>query len=875
MASLRATLAILFVCSWGLLAATYYISPTGDDTTGDGSSGTPWKSWPKALTNRVAGDTIFAKPGIYTAAGNSNSAAYVAWCCWCTNKATLANPIVMQATPGTVTNQFGFYMKGTGFKFDGLIFDTAGLCASGVFATKSSGFITMTNCIVQYSYAGNEASTCGFGVESPSTGDDPMKTAGTNLITDCTFWHNSNSCTIALHGVGNLVERCRFSDNIDGDTFRLFGSNSIVRSCVLSNLTSPGIYSAHADLIQTFGDNGFWMADMIFERNYVVDCPNQLTQMTMDTVTNPALWGITFRNNVFERLSTVTGFDIANVHYLNNTFYRCAGNMALGFFDPGGLGMEGYRGQATGFQAVNNAFIESGAYPYSIVNAFPQQGALTTNEFAGGGRSGSGYARVGIHGPTNDVSYNSGLRVYGTYTGLSSAISNAVFYNVGGNDMYYVDATNFVGGAFDYKQAINAMAGGYTEAQQWTIFNGVNFAFRINTVNFPAGEISGTMVLPPITPTPTILADYNFYAHADGSAFVAISNETHSINGGTLLIIHTNTPKPMLASSLIDVGTNLATTVTNDFDGNARPLGSAHDIGAYEFDPSLVVHLDFDQGFESTNYVMDVTGHTNHGYQMDSTNWVYSTNGVFGTKAAWFRYVGQMTNDLPSIYPLSQYIALTNTMTGYAYLTNATISFWAQLASNTDTQMRVLDCGYPVGGADDPAKASNSWAICRNGGTFLELALNPAAGGYSDIALFSNDVNAVVYSNSAFHLYTLTIECATNNTVIAYYDGVQFYTNTIGVPWLHTYGDYVVPWLCVGAMSHDGTPQWGDDKYPNSCFFVGRLDDLRIYNRTLSAPEVAALYVGNGAALSGGGGGGTNASGSTARALTANVNLLK
>ena len=52
-------------------------------------------------------------------------------------------------------------------------------------------------------------------------------------------------------------------------------------------------------------------------------------------------------------------------------------------------------------------------------------------------------------------------------------------------------------------------------------------------------------------------------------------------------------------------------------------------------------------------------------------------------------------------------------------------------------------------------------------------------------------------------------------------------------------------WLCIGALSHDGTPQWGDDYYPNAGFFVGRFDDLRIYSRTLAAAEVQALCRGS------------------------------
>lgn len=52
--------------------ATYYIAPTthpttpGNDTTGNGSSATPWATISKAHTSATAGDTIICKDGTYT-----------------------------------------------------------------------------------------------------------------------------------------------------------------------------------------------------------------------------------------------------------------------------------------------------------------------------------------------------------------------------------------------------------------------------------------------------------------------------------------------------------------------------------------------------------------------------------------------------------------------------------------------------------------------------------------------------------------------------------------------------------------------------------------------------------------------------------------
>jgi hypothetical protein len=67
-----ATLLLLLSGFTALPGATYYISPTGNDTTGNGSSGSPWKTYNKAATNLVAGDILLVQPGIYPVNGNTN-----------------------------------------------------------------------------------------------------------------------------------------------------------------------------------------------------------------------------------------------------------------------------------------------------------------------------------------------------------------------------------------------------------------------------------------------------------------------------------------------------------------------------------------------------------------------------------------------------------------------------------------------------------------------------------------------------------------------------------------------------------------------------------------------------------------------------------
>ena len=43
----------------------YYLSPTGNDTTGDGTLAKPWKGVQKGLNSITAGDTLRLLDGIY------------------------------------------------------------------------------------------------------------------------------------------------------------------------------------------------------------------------------------------------------------------------------------------------------------------------------------------------------------------------------------------------------------------------------------------------------------------------------------------------------------------------------------------------------------------------------------------------------------------------------------------------------------------------------------------------------------------------------------------------------------------------------------------------------------------------------------------
>ena len=73
-------------------ANTYYISPTGNDTTGDGSFGNPWASLNKFYTTLSAGDIGYCRGGTYTGTANRNKTV--------SGGGSVGNPITIKNYPG-------------------------------------------------------------------------------------------------------------------------------------------------------------------------------------------------------------------------------------------------------------------------------------------------------------------------------------------------------------------------------------------------------------------------------------------------------------------------------------------------------------------------------------------------------------------------------------------------------------------------------------------------------------------------------------------------------------------------------------------------------------------------------------------------------
>jgi hypothetical protein len=186
------SLMILPVLSYG---TTYYISPSGNDTTGNGSLGTPWKSFAKCFSEMSAADQLILLDGTYS---NDTGTGYI------NNTNSDAEPLCGQPPSGTdidnmtivrALNEGSVTVHGTTQSYrsslllganarkdsyvqiQGIIFDTGG----GYMWNTS--YCTIKNCgFHKISKGSGAVFACGVSEATHGFGNDY------NLFEDCWIW---------------------------------------------------------------------------------------------------------------------------------------------------------------------------------------------------------------------------------------------------------------------------------------------------------------------------------------------------------------------------------------------------------------------------------------------------------------------------------------------------------------------------------------------------------------------------------------------------------------------------------------------------------------------------------------------------------------
>ncbi|MGB9980666.1 right-handed parallel beta-helix repeat-containing protein, partial [Methanobacterium sp.] len=142
-----------------------YVSPTGSDTTGDGSQSNPYQTISKGISMVYPGGTVHILSGTYTGANNRDI--------------TISKNVNITGEGGTVTIN--------------------AQNASNIFTINSGCTVTMSNLIL---------------ANGTGTNGGAISNAGTLTVNNCTFIGNSGSYGGAIWTTGTLnVNNCTFRDN--------------------------------------------------------------------------------------------------------------------------------------------------------------------------------------------------------------------------------------------------------------------------------------------------------------------------------------------------------------------------------------------------------------------------------------------------------------------------------------------------------------------------------------------------------------------------------------------------------------------------------------------------------------------------------------
>ncbi len=282
----------------------------------------------------------------------------------------------------------------------------------------------------------------------------------------------------------------------------------------------------------------------------------------------------------------------------------------------------------------------------------------------------------------------------------------------------------------------------------------------------------------------------------------------------------------------------------------------------------LLVWLKFDDAFTDSR-LEDSSGLGNHGYRFGRIGSSYPTNfparvlssgaagTLFRTNLNGSDYAGDFIwhNTGYGIYGREgQYAGITNNMARFTNMARASIMCWARYESAPYGNNYSVDSYATLISAGTSAGVPGSWDLGRynqninQNETRFYVITNQATFAKSIIEFpdrgFDNDGDTANW----FH-YAITWD---NGVIRGYFNGRPLATNDVSavVTTLKVGRNPNVasPWIGVGCHTHAGTP-WLDDEapnveYPNHGFMNGAIDDVRIYDRALSAAEVQEIVAG-------------------------------
>ena len=251
--------------------ATYYIATTGNDSTGNGSSSTPWLTLSKAYTSSTTGDTIIVKDGTYTFATATMSnrtiqAANNGLAIFDGASATALWTLSNMALTGLVFQNFsynsgnaGLFSFGASVSFSNCIFKslTVGTSyrASLFYTLTASSTLTLTSCVI-YAITSSGGGGGLFDVFNSPSG---VSIALTGVVVYGSVTGSSRLAFIfQLTGSPTIAVKNSIFNNASGGTCTWGGGNTATYTCcynLTSGPTGTGVITSDPLFVDAAGGN--------------------------------------------------------------------------------------------------------------------------------------------------------------------------------------------------------------------------------------------------------------------------------------------------------------------------------------------------------------------------------------------------------------------------------------------------------------------------------------------------------------------------------------------------------------------------------------------------------------------------------------------
>ncbi len=292
------------------IASTYYISPTGNDGTGDGSFSNPWATFSQGISVLTPGDTLKAMTGTYT-----------------------ERVLVPPTTNGTSSNYITI-MENPG--------DEVKICHNQAQIVRIKG--TYIKFI-------------GFEIYDLSTNEDELQGVivqdiAHHILLSELIVHDFDGHGIDIHGDYVTVENCTIYDGVLANENNASGSsgwssalkvsynctNTTLRNNIIYNNWGEGIAVTRGSDIQVYDNTVYdnFSVNIYIDNSFNVDVFRNYTYNTENPLDGNKIAGI----STCEEYYSGWGNHLENVVIKNNIVYNCKRGFAFYGTDSGTGGMK-------------------------------------------------------------------------------------------------------------------------------------------------------------------------------------------------------------------------------------------------------------------------------------------------------------------------------------------------------------------------------------------------------------------------------------------------------------------------------------------------------------------------------------------------------